>query len=162
MANFDFSTLNSSDFEELVCSLLNSKEKDEGSSIFFRTFKDGKDKGIDILYSTSQEDYEIVGQIKHYYRSGYSALLTHLRNSEKEKVHKLNPKRYLLVTSVDLSVENVKEIKNIFQPYIKSLTDIYGKKELNKYLDLFPKIVNQQFKLWYSTTEILRRILNYK
>ncbi len=162
MANFDFSTLSSSDLEELVCSILNAKERDAESTTFFKTFKEGKDKGVDILYSTDLEDYEIVGQVKHYYRSGYNALLTHLRNSEKEKVNKLKPKRYLLATSVDLSVENSKEIRNIFQPYLKSLTDVYGKKELNKYLDLFPSIVNEQFKLWYSTTEILRRILNYE
>ncbi|MBL0202171.1 MAG: ATP-binding protein [Chitinophagaceae bacterium] len=162
MANFDFSTLSSSDLEELVCSLLNAKEQNERTKIFFRTFKDGKDKGIDLLYSTEFEDYEIVGQVKHYYRSGYRALVTHLANSEKQKVHKLTPKRYLFATSVDLNVENVIEIKDIFKPYLISLSDVYGKKELNRYLDLFPNIVNQQFKLWYSTTEILRRILNYQ
>lgn len=162
MANFDFSTLNSSDLEELVCDILNAKERNESSKIFFRTFKDGKDKGIDLLYSTPKKDFKIIGQVKHYYRSGYNALITHLRNSEKTKVDKLTPSRYLFATSVDLNVENVLEIKDVFQPYLRSLTDVYGKKELNKYLDIFPQIVNQQFKLWYSTTEILRRILNYQ
>ncbi|MFN8343984.1 MAG: ATP-binding protein [Spirosomataceae bacterium] len=162
MANFDFSTLSSSDLEELVCSLLNAKEQSTNSNIVFRTFKDGKDKGIDILYSTAAEEYEIVGQVKHYYRSGYHALVAHLKSSEKQKVHKLAPRRYFLATSVDLSVANVIEIKGIFQPYLQSLSDVYGKKDLNRDLDLFPGIVNQQFKLWYSTTEILRRILNYQ
>lgn len=162
MANFDFSTLSSSDLEELFCSLLNAKEQNEGSKIIFRTFKDGKDKGIDILYSTLKKDFEIVGQVKHYYRSGYNALVTHLRNSEKQKVDKLAPNRYLFATSVDINVENVIEIRDVFRPYLRSLSDVYGKKELNNYLDIFPQIVNQQFKLWYSTTEILRRVLNYQ
>jgi hypothetical protein len=162
MANFDFSTLNSSDLENLVCSILNAKEQSERSKIVFRTFKDGKDKGIDILYSTPGNDYDIVGQVKHYYRSGYKKLIQHIEDSEKQKVVKLSPNKYLFATSVDLSVDNAKEIKDVFKPYLKSLSDIYGKKELNHYLDLFPNLVSQQFKLWYSTTEVLQLILNYQ
>jgi energy-coupling factor transporter ATP-binding protein EcfA2 len=162
MANFDFSTLNSSDLENLVCSILNAKEQSERSKIIFKIFKDGKDKGIDILYSTPGKDYDIVGQVKHYYRSGYKKLIQHIKASEKQKVVKLSPNKYLFATSVDLSVDNTKEIKEAFKPYLKSLSDIYGKKELNHYLDRFPNLVTQQFKLWYSTTEVLQLILNYQ
>jgi hypothetical protein len=45
MADYDFSTLNSSDFEELVCDLLNAHEGAQGSEIFFKTFKEGKRTG---------------------------------------------------------------------------------------------------------------------
>jgi len=95
MADYDFSTLNSSDLEELVCDLLNAKEKKNGTGIIFRTFKDGKDKGIDILYSTLVHPYEIVGQVKHYYRSGYDALLKNLKIYEKNKVDILKPTKCL-------------------------------------------------------------------
>ncbi|WP_343532630.1 hypothetical protein [Pedobacter sp.] len=39
MAKFDFSTLNSSDFEEFFCDLLNAKEKNQQSKFTYRTFK---------------------------------------------------------------------------------------------------------------------------
>lgn len=162
MANFDFSTLNSSDLENLACSILNAIEQSKGSNIIFKTFKDGKDKGIDILYSTTIKNYDIVGQVKHFYRSGFYKLIKHLEASEKQKVIKLSPNRYLFITSVDLSIENTEKIKAVFKPYLKTLSDIYGKRELNSYLDLFPNIVSQQFKLWYSTTEVLQKILNYQ
>ncbi len=162
MANFDFSTLNSSDLEELVCSLINEKEKRSGSNVIFRTFKDGKDKGIDLFYSSGNDEFKIVGQVKHYYRSGYKALISNLKLSEKQKVIRLSPTQYFLATSVDLSHSNIVEIKDAFHPYIKSISDVYGKKDLNRMLELYPNILNQQFKLWYSTSGVLKLILHYE
>ncbi|MCE7072165.1 restriction endonuclease [Dyadobacter sp. CY327] len=130
MADFDFSTLNSSDLEKLVGDLLNAKHRALGDHIEFKTFKDGKDKGIDLLYSTKDSEYEIVGQVKHYYRSGYKALATHLKKTEAEKVNRLRPKKYLFATSVDLSVANTEEIRDIFHPYLNS-ADILGKAQIN-------------------------------
>jgi hypothetical protein len=43
MADNDFSTLNSSALEELVCDLLNL-DQPNGSVIKYKPFKDGKDK----------------------------------------------------------------------------------------------------------------------
>ncbi len=162
MSAYDFSTLNSLDIEELVCDLLNAYERTTGTGIIFKTFKEGKDKGIDLLYSTQFNDYEIVGQVKHYYRSGYKALIKNLKDDEKPKVVKLNPKRYFLATSLDLSVNNTEEIKSIFHPFLKSISDVYGKKDLNKYLDLYPEVLANHFKLWFSSSAILRKILTYQ
>jgi energy-coupling factor transporter ATP-binding protein EcfA2 len=162
MANYDFSTLNSSDLEELVCDLLNAQERSNNSGIIFKTFKDGKDKGIDIRFSTSTNSNEIVGQIKHYYRSGYDALLQVLKNNEKEKVKKLNPNRYVFATSVDLSVFNSEEIQKVFSPHIKSLSDINGLKDLNRMLTAHSEVLNSHFKLWFSGTEVLQKVLNYQ
>ena len=162
MADYDFSTINSSDFEELVCDLINEKLKEEKTGIILRTFKDGKDKGIDLLYSTFVNKFEIVGQIKHYYRSGYLALISKLKNEELEKVKKLNPNRYIFATSIDLSIHNIEEIQNIFDPYIKILSDIYGKKDLNKMLEYYPNVLDNNFKLWFSSNYILKKILHYE
>ena len=85
MADYDFSTLNSSDLEELVCDLLNAQEKAKGTRITFKTFKDGKDKGIDILYSSLINNYEVIGQVKHYYRSGFDTLINDLKKTRKIK-----------------------------------------------------------------------------
>jgi len=66
MVNYDFSTLNSSDFEELVCDLLNEQNKSLSNGITFHTYKDGKDKGIDFQYSIDGQQNFIIGQVKHY------------------------------------------------------------------------------------------------
>jgi hypothetical protein len=118
MANFDFSTLGSSDLEDLVCDLLNAQEP-TNSGITYRTFKDGKDKGVDFLYSKPGKDFYHVGQVKHYYRTGYSGLLSHLKNTEVAKTSKLAPNKYIFATSVDLSVLQAQEIRDVFNPYCR-------------------------------------------
>lgn len=159
MANYDFSTLNSTDLEELACDLLNA-DLPSDSKISYKTFKDGKDQGIDFLYSTNTCDVAHVGQVKHYYRTGYPGMFSHLKATEVEKVKKLKPKKYIFVTSVDLSTANTRELKEMFTPFIKSLNDIYGKKDINRLIDKHEKILENHYKLWLSDTSILRLILN--
>ena len=162
MYNYDFSTLNCTDFEEFVCDLLNAKEASENTGVIFKTFKEGKDKGIDFLYSEANSKYDIIGQAKHYLRSGYSALEQVLKNDEKDKVNNLKPRKYIFATSVDLSVANTESIQNIFKPHIKSLNDIYGQRDLNRYLEKFPNVLDSYFKLWFSSKNVLSKLLNYR
>jgi energy-coupling factor transporter ATP-binding protein EcfA2 len=162
MANFDFSTLNSHDFELLVRDLLNADEDSKGSGIRFRTFKEGKDKGIDLLYSTNSNEYEIVGQAKHYLQSGIDKLIYDLKNVEADKVRKLDPAKYIFATSLPLLVSKSGEILSIFNPYIKNSSDIYGQEELNRLLDKHPHVLNNHFKLWLSSAAILTKVLDYK
>lgn len=159
MADYDFSTLNSTDLEELVCDLLNATERGK-SAIHFRTFKEGKDRGIDILYSTRINQYQIVGQVKHYYRTGYEGMYNKLINEELKKVKILNPGKYIFATSVDLSVLNSQAIATLFCPYIESLNDIYGKKDLNRLLEENEQILSSHYKLWFSDTSVLKKLLN--
>ncbi|AWG22859.1 hypothetical protein FFWV33_15655 [Flavobacterium faecale] len=158
MSDYDFSTLNSSDLEELVCDLLNLDQPDD-SVIKYKTFKEGKDKGIDLLYSTDNNMFEQVGQVKHFYRTGYNKMLYPLRATEVDKVKKLNPNRYIFATSVDLSVANAEEIMTLFEPHIKNLNDVYGKKDLNRLIENHEEILNTHYKLWLSDFSILRKLL---
>lgn len=158
MAEYDFSTLNSSDLEELVCDLLNL-EQPETSTVKYKTFKDGKDKGIDFLFSTSTNPYEHVGQVKHYYRTGYDGLYNVLKNTEVKNVNNLKPSKYIVATSVDLSVANTESIKGLFGDFIKDLNDIYGKKDLNRLIKEHEEILNNHYKLWLSDFTILKKIL---
>ncbi|GAB3783803.1 hypothetical protein GCM10028818_42280 [Spirosoma horti] len=160
MASYDFSTLNSMDLEELVRDLLNANELVQNTNIEYRTFKEGKDQGIDFAFSTQKNKYKIIGQVKHYCKSGLNALHRSLKQ-EVEKVKNLNPDRYILATSVELSFANKERIQNLFDPYIKSLSDIYGYEDLNMYIDKFPKVVEKHYKLWYSSTKVLQKIINY-
>ncbi|WP_281298847.1 AAA family ATPase [Flavobacterium limnophilum] len=159
MANYDFSTLNSSDLEELVCDLLNLAQP-EGSIIKYKTFKDGKDKGIDFIYSTAKNLYAQVGQVKHYYRTGYDGLYKVLKDTEVNNVNILKPNKYIVATSVDLNVANTEAIKKLFGVYIKNLNDIYGKKDLNRLIEENEGILNSHYKLWLSDFSILTKILN--
>lgn len=159
MANYDFSTLNSSDLEQLVCDLLNAEEG-EKSNIKYKTFKDGKDKGIDFLHSTNENAYEHVGQVKHYYRTGFARMLRIIKREEVAKVVKLNPSNYIFATSLDLSAVETEKISDAFQPYIRNLQDIYGKKDLNRLISLHERVLTAHYKLWFSDTAVLTKILN--
>jgi adenylate kinase family enzyme len=154
MANYDFSTLNDRDLEELTRDLL-SKEL----GVNFQSFKPGKDKGIDLRYSTVNDENEIVVQVKQYIGSGISKLKLDLKNKELQKVISLNPKRYILCTSLPLSPQDKEGIKIIFNPYIQSTSDVIGKEDLNKWLDDYPEIQERHFKLWLSSIDIIKKIV---
>jgi hypothetical protein len=154
MTEYTFSTLNDKDFEVLVRDLLSKELKVE-----FQHFKSGKDKGIDLRYSTSN-DNEIIVQAKHYLKSGYKQLIRDLKNKELNKVIQLKPKRYIVVISNEINPQQAEEIKEIFKPYIKSIDDIYWNQRLNSLLRKFEDVERQHFKLWFSSTNVLQAILN--
>jgi|694.fasta_scaffold13176_8 hypothetical protein len=153
MANYDFSTLNDRDLEELTRDLLSKV-----LGVNFQSFKPGTDKGIDLRYSTINDENEIVVQVKHYFNSGISKLKSDLKNKETSKVNSLNPKQYIFCTSLSLSPQDKEEIKNIFTPFIQSTCDVIGKEDLNKWLDDYPEIQERHFKLWLSSFEIIKKI----
>jgi len=154
MANYDFSTLNDRDLEELTRDLLSRHLQ-----LNFQSFKAGRDKGIDLRYSTVKDDNDIVVQVKHYLSSGLSALKSELKNKEFDKVNTLKPRRYIFCTSLPLSPQDKTDIKDIFAPYILSVSDIIGKDDLNKWLGDYPEIQERHFKLWLSSIEIIKKIV---
>ncbi|NVM66615.1 GTPase SAR1 family protein [Mucilaginibacter sp. SG538B] len=158
MPSYDFSTLSSSDLEMLVCDLLNAAQDDSGVP-YYRLFKDGKDKGVDFLRSTDTVPYAEIGQVKHYYRTGFDGLFRHLRVSERPKIVKLNPGKYLLATSVDLTVGQTQQIQTLLAPHLKGLQDIYGKQGINQLLTIHETVLSKHFKLWFSDTAVLSKVL---
>jgi hypothetical protein len=153
MPEYSFETLSPIDFENLARDLLQSE-----LSIRLESFKAGRDKGIDLRYTTTKNRSLIV-QAKHYAGTGFSGLLSQLKQKEKSKIEKLNPDRYLLVTSVALSPANKNDIFKALFPHMKTPKDIYGKEDLNNLLGIFPEIERQHFKLWLSSTDVLEEIL---
>lgn len=154
MNNYSFATINDKDFEVLALDLLN-----EEYGLELQDFKVGKDKGIDLRYSTSKNDNSIVVQAKHYLKSDYKALLRSL-HKELKNVKTLNPDRYIIVTSQELSPQNKTEIKQIFSPFIKTSNDVFGSQDFNRLLRRHKEIEKKHFKLWFSSTEIISNILN--
>ncbi|GJM65157.1 restriction endonuclease [Persicobacter diffluens] len=135
MNEYDFSTLNDKEFEKITLDLLNKK-----LGLTFQSFKKGKDKGIDLRYSSNTNNNKIIVQAKHYVGSSFAQLKHTLKNKEFEKVKKLQPLRYIVVTSLPLSAQEKDEIKLLIQPYIKTANDIYGKDDLNDLLRRFPEV----------------------
>ncbi len=158
MNKYDFSALHDKELEELGRDLLNAE-----FNLDLQSFKPGKDKGIDLRYSTSSNKIDIVVQVKHYLKTGYDGLLYTLvksEKSEKSKIQKLNPSEYYLVTSVSLSAQQKDEIKNLLSPYIINENYIIGQEDLNKYLAKHPAIERKYYKLWLTSTSILETIIN--
>ncbi len=155
MNTYTFSTINDKDFEVLVLDLLNTE-----FSLNLQNFKGGKDGGIDLRYSSNTNKNEIVVQAKHYLKSGNKKLISDLKVKELKKVKAINPNRYIIATSLELSSKEKDDIVDIFKPYIKSANDVFSNNDLNKLLRKHKEIEKQHFKLWFSSIEILNDILN--
>jgi hypothetical protein len=154
MPNYDFKSLSPYDFQDLVRDLLQKE-----FNITLECFTAGRDGGIDLCYNDGS-DCQILIQVKHYPDSRYSKLKSDLRNKELDKVKRISPKRYIVATSVGLTPKNKSEIMNIFNPYILSTEDIFGKSNLNNLLGKYPDIEIQNFKLWLTSTPLLNKFLH--
>ena len=108
MSNYNFRDLLSSyEFECFSRDLINAHE-----GLDLANFAEGRDGGIDLRY-TSNRGKTIIVQAKRYI--DYRELKPSLRK-EVEKVKHLNPQRYIITTSVDLTSANKTEIMDLFRP----------------------------------------------
>jgi len=154
MPNYNYEALSPQDFEEVSRDLLQAEW-----NVALEAFKEGRDSGIDLRYATSPDSTVIV-QCKHYAKSGFAALLRHLRDSELPKIAKVNPTRYVVVTTVGLSPGNKQSILQTLTPYVKSPSDVLGADDLDGLLAKHPNVERANFKLWLTSTSVISRILN--
>jgi len=154
MADYDFHKLNPLDFERMCCELLHVKE-----GLSYHTFREGRDGGIDILRADDLSD-AIVYQCKRY--ADRDLMLSKLRNDELPKVRRLNPSKYGLMTSLKLTPQDKQQIKDEFNPYIKSLEDIIDGCDLNALLECEEArtIVSHYPALWLPGIHVLTRTIN--
>ena len=129
--NYDFRALHDKEFE-ILCNDLLSKHESKS----FERFKPGKDGGVDGR-CFDENGEEIILQCKHKCDSHISNLKNILKTKEKTKIDKLNPVRYILAVSNPLSRNLKQEISQILHPHIKSVSDIYGKDDLNYLISLY-------------------------
>lgn len=151
MVNYDFTRLNDKEFEGLSADIVENQEK-----YIVERFKQGKDLGIDGRFYISP-DKKVIIQAKHYVKSGIAALLSNL---EKEviKVRKLDPSRYIIVTSVPLSPMDKNKILKIFSPYIKLTSDVYGHDDITAIISNNNRIEEKHYKLWFSSISSLQNV----
>lgn len=152
---YDFSKLNDREFEALGASIV--------GKIFSKrveTFKAGRDGGVDGRFWIGNGEGII--QCKHYIGTPYRTLISKLEFEELQKVRKLDPAKYIFITSQKLSRPNKKEIKTIFHPFIERDDDIFGQEDLNDFLSKKENqdIVELNFKLWMTSTLVLDIIFN--
>ena len=150
-----FHALSDADFEELACDLLGAALRTH-----FQIFTPGRDSGIDLLQGTRIAKATIV-QCKHYWRSGYAKLKSVIQKTELPKIKKLNPKRYILATSVGLTPKNKQELQLILAPYCKGINDIYGLDDINRLLREHPAIEEAHYKIWLTSSAVLQRVLRH-
>ena len=148
MTDYTFETLNDKEFEVLTVDLL-SKE----FNTHIERFKSGRDGGIDgRFFEGNIANDVVIIQCKHWLKSGIKALVAECKKHEASKVRKLNPSRYIFVTSLALSAQNKKDISDAFSPYIKNESDIIGNEDLNSLLAKHPDVERQHYKLWLAGT----------
>jgi len=154
MTRYVFTSLSSQDFEELVRDLLQAEW-----DVALEAFKTGRDSGIDLRYAPADGGATIV-QCKHYVASGFSKLLSHLRDVERPKVERLAPSRYVVVTSVGLTPANKDEIADALRPFVLSPSDVLGAHDIEGLLSRHPGVERANFKLWLTSTSVLDRVLH--
>ena len=154
MSRYTFTSLSPQDFEELVRDLLQAEW-----NVAIEAFKTGRDSGIDLRYALGHDGTTIV-QCKHYAASGYSKLLSHLRNVELPKIMRICPARYVVATSEGLTPANKDEIVASMQPFIRNAGDVLGAQDLEGLLSRHPSIEKANFKLWLTSTAVLERVLH--
>ena len=154
MSDYDFRNLHDKEFEALSIDLLS---RHLGCQI--GRFKPGPDGGVDGRFFAS-DGGEVIIQCKHWIKSGLQPLMRAIEKTEAEKVKKLKPARYIFVTSLELSRENKKKIKELFSPYIRTEEDIFGKEDLNDILSENEKIERKHHKLWIPSSNVFQAMLN--
>lgn len=153
MRNYNFNKLlDSRTFEFFGKSII---EKIENKR--FEIFSEGRDLGIDLR--CVNEKSLIIVQIKRF--KDFNSLYNELKNKELQKVEKIKPNRYILITSVELSVIKKEKIKEIFKEYIVNTSDIIGSEDLNSLLEKeeFRGIEEEYYQLWINSTSTLKNFI---
>jgi DNA polymerase III delta prime subunit len=149
--SYNFVNLSPADFEDLARDLVGRE-----LSLRFESFGAGPDGGMDGRHAVGGKS--TILQVKHLVGSAVSSL-TSVMKRERASIDRLQPSRYILVTSRALSHKNKATLATIIGPALKSEGDILGPSDLNGLLRKFPEIEKANIKLWLSGTAVLERII---
>ena len=144
MDAFDLGRLTDVDFEAVCKDLF-----EELLQLRLELFAPGADEGIDLRHLRA-DGGTIVIQCKHWWRSGRARLIRHLAETEAPKVLRLEPARYMLATSVDLTPQAKASIVKALAPHPILPGDIYGVREIESELRNRSHIVRRHLRLWLS------------
>ncbi|MEH0420050.1 restriction endonuclease [Streptomyces sp. B21-083] len=154
MPEYDFSTLSPVDFEILTADILSAE-----LGVHVESFGPGKDKGVDLRCAVFGDN--VVIQCKHYPRGGRTALRRAVKKEAQKWVNARGVKRYVLVTSVSMTVELKEELADTLGKFLPVATgDILGQEDLNALLLRHPEVELRHFKLWTTSVAMLSRIIH--
>lgn len=154
MTDYDFKSLNDKEFEALCADLIGQSE-----GMRFERFKPGKDSGVDGRFFTN-EKHEVILQCKHWANTPLNQLISYLKKTEKKKLDKLKPHRYILAVSNPLSRADKKAISGALGPHVVAESDIFGKEDLNDFIGKDASIERRHYKLWLHSSSILGHLFN--
>lgn len=139
------------DFQNLARDIVQIRD-----NILLESFKEGKDRGIDGRFCNTEGT--TILQAKRY---GEFRTIKQKLEVELVKVKRLTPQRYILVMSIELSVDQKDEIMQMFQPYIKTSGDIITSDDLNNYLNHsdYKEVVRNYPKLWAASGVVLQELV---
>jgi hypothetical protein len=148
---YSFHNLSHADFEDLARDLVGRE-----LGVRFEAFGPGPDGGMDGRHASNGKS--TILQAKHYPRSTI-AQLNAVMKREKAAIAKIKPRRYILVTSKDISAKNKSVIAKIIGRALRRTSDIFGPTDLNALLRKFPDIEKATIKLWLSSAAVLDRVV---
>lgn len=154
MPNYDFhALLEPLEFQDLVCDIIQLRD-----NIFIETYKEGRDSGIDGLYTDSNK--RTIVQAKRY-QQNFNRLYHDLQDIELPKVRKLKPDRYILGVSIDFRPGEKEKIIELFEGYITSSGDILSRRDINQLLKdpAYKRIELAYPKLWLPSITIFEKTL---
>lgn len=151
MRNYDFHELLSPiEFQHFASSVLRIRE---GKEMKLNTIT--RDGGIDI-YSLGES---IIAQVKNY-KNHESEVIASLKK-EVDRVKELNPKKYIIVTSVVIGKKNRKALLSMFEGCLHE-EDIIDKNDLNELLNepKYHKVEIEYLKLLVPNSFVLSHYLD--
>ncbi len=154
MPNYEFTDLSDYDFECLTRDLL---QEELGHRL--TTFSRGRDQGVDIRFIAEDGRLDPMVQCKKYDSRAYDRLLRDVRD-EVPKVQAMQPKRYMIATTVNLTQARKSAIYQLFSEYMQNPDDVMGRDDICNLLGRHSDVERRHFKLWLGSTAILQRIVS--
>ena len=150
---YNLSNLDAKDFEYLCKDIMTRM-----LGVNLMRFPAGKDKGIDLTDDVIKKN--IVVQVKHYDGTSVQGLISSL-HKEVEKVKKINPQKYYICCSKELTPKNKEDIFAIFPDYMESSQNIISLTDISDFLDDEKNIdiLHKHHKLWMGSTNVLKEVL---
>ena len=141
------------DFESLSKSVL-----DRVLGVRLEIFKPGRDGGVDLSHAFQSS--KLVVQCKHTPKYSAARLSRELKLKELPKVEKLAVDRYVITTSASLNPEDKKKIVASMGRFILSTDDVWGRHEIESFLDENESVVKAHLRLWLNSSAVLQAVLS--
>jgi hypothetical protein len=152
----NYQNLEAGQFEELCCDIMQAKTGRQ-----LHVFASGQDGGVDLTDDSNK--HTIVVQVKHYEKSGFTALKRTLER-EVGKVRKLTPEQYYICVSQRLTDSNVNEIYQMFSDYMESTNNILTLDDIDSFLhdSEYIQITRKHTNLWLESGDYAGVIFTHR